>query len=276
MTSLSNRLLTKVNPTTRMPTVFVEKSAVDPSGQYAKVLFRIGTTSTIAKTIVANSKKLMDVFDARLNGAARLLPDTVHASDISGMYCGYVRLAQAKTPLNAETKKNFRSITANLFADEEDNMWTVQSTADGHQILVKNSEDNLQELLNTRMSSPSLHVASAGYSLVGSVTAGCVVAYFDKNSETIENGFTVDPTSVFDFKTHQVKSVVACDYVAASAQDKELAKALNDLFDDNNAWYSELSSVRKDAVVRYLTALYGQNRDFLNTYLQSIDQFLAV
>lgn len=278
MTSITQKIMSRVNKPA-MTTVYVEKSSVAPNGKYAKVLFRLATSKDKAKEIIRNRKDLIESFSAKLNGSARLVTASVHPSGTDGFYCGYIKLNDERMSFDVAQTKNFHAITANMFVDPEDNIWNLEESADG-KILIRNSEDNLQEILNSRMASPSLSVAAAGYDLNGAVVTSQIVAYYNNVNEEICKGMAVDKSAIYDFKYNKIVETASCDLVAACDLDNSLrstvTKEINKIFANLNVTYNEVDPTVKQKLRSYLSVLYGQNKAFLSAYLSAIDNLLEV
>lgn len=115
---------------------------------------------------------------------------------------GVIRINTQSVPMDAA--KNFRSVSSNIFMDDEDKMWVLRKTEAGD-LLVKNTgiedHDSLRGLLDV--------VCSSGYSLSSEykraqtslssmrshVEGGSFVQYVSQHSAETKFGFVVASTS---------------------------------------------------------------------------------
>jgi hypothetical protein len=275
MSKIGNKIAASVKQS--IPSIFVEKSSVDESGTLAKVLFRVGTTNANAQLLVADEEGLTNAFEQKLGGTARLAPNSVHASGTAGLYFAYLKV---NTPTigyaEASTSKKFNMVSANLFADEDDNIWSVENR-DGEKILMRTANDDLQEILKTRMAAPTMSVAAASIGVTGSFTAGMIVAAYDATAEKVRRGLALDNATMYDFDANKVVPVSSVSVMCASEEIKSVVAELNRLYGDRNATFAEVATTgnKKKMVMDFLTRLYSQNQAFLDQYIQAVDRFLA-
>lgn len=261
----------------QVPSIYVEKASVSSEGNYAKILFRLGTSLAGAKEAMRNPESLAEAFNAKMEGSVRLVTSSIHKSDVDGMYCAYVAINTPTITHTAAVDAGFSMVAANLFADADDNIWRM-TEVDGEKVLSRTANDDLGELLRTRVMSPSVSTAAAGYCLDGAFKAGTILAFYDNTSETVRKGVSVDAATAFDFSTKKFYPVATTDVVATTEPSTVLANAIDSLYGDKNITFAEVASDYpriKENIRRYLTTLYGQNKAFLDTYLRAIDRLLV-
>lgn len=281
MTKISKQLLNKVGASlaSSNPKVVVEKVSASSDGSHAQVLFRLATTNARAKEVIKNGSVFASFSDA-VNGEARLIPGTlVAASDNdNGLYFGCVALNIPMMTLSSAKTAGFRMVSANLFADSDDNIWSVSESAEGEKILSRSVSEDLSQLLKTRVMPASMSTAAAGVQVGASFKGGQVCAFYDAKSETMRKGVTVDNTTAFDFEGSRFFSVQACDLLVTSPVNESIASGLDAAFGDRNATFEERASsdpALRENIRRFLTALYSSNKEYLNTYLSTIDRLIV-
>lgn len=252
--------------------VNIEKASVDQTNGIAKVLFSTNTAKRKAQEAIT-SGALETAFAEALDGKARYVPGSAHLSETAGLYYGYVKLDRPVINHEDAVKENsgFQLVVANVFADEQDNMWEVQEDASGRKVLVRTSMDDLTELLSIKPNA-SMATASAGCSLTGNLEFASLVKFIDPKTETLRDGVVLDTATVYDLEGKTKVAVSPTLVLASTGSIKSMATELANLFGDNNKTIAELAEMSVKAIYDYIDAQYSQNPDYVRAYKAAVAQ----
>lgn len=193
------------------------------------------------------AKELKGRFGGKLEAVAGSFT-SLEKGEFQEQITGVVSVVREAMPANKENLKGFKSISANMFMDEEENMWVVRKSAAGDLVVKTTGIDDdmsLVKLLNqacsstTSLSSVSDHrrmVAHAS-AVCESVTGGDFVSYVTA-SNTIGYGFVVATA-----ETEEQPEVKQAVVMPVGIGDEEVinTKAITEIHDQEDFPVVELS-----------------------------------
>jgi hypothetical protein len=266
--SFSKKIMSNV--TANPLKVSVEKYMIGSTGNRAKVLFSTNKPKNKIKSALSDFSNVETAFADVLCGKGRVLQNSLMLTEREGVASAIVELNKATMGYDEVVKSNsgFSMVTANVFADADDNVWQVVDEG-GEKIVVRNSKDNLNDLLkpNTFLS------LASGVDLFDGFEAGSFVRHLHVTTGKVLNGFAVDTCTVYDIETEQFREVSNIDVLATVEVSKEVSNDMLTSVKNNPASYAELSATEKLSLREYLKQLYGHAPDFLRNYLSAIDQY---
>ena len=266
--SLAKKMMSNVS--TAPLKINVEKYMVGNSGNRAKVVFSTNRPKSKIKSYLDNFAQVEVAFADILNGKGRVIPKSVMLTDKEGVASAIIELNTASISYDEAIKENsgFSLVTANIFADSDDNVWQVVEEG-GEKIVVRNSKDNLNELLKPN----AILSLASGVDVYDGFEAGSFVRHLHVATGKVLNGFAVDTCTVYDIETEQFREVSSVDILATVEVTKDISSDMLTAVNNNVASYTELSATEKLSLREYLKQLYGNAPDFLRSYLSAIDQY---
>lgn len=278
MTNLSTKLLR--NLAAVEPKVTIEKASADHINGYAKVLFSTNLTRQRAREVVSDPVVLEKAFMNVLGDKAHLVTATVHpAGDNEGNYFAFVKINSPRVALEDAAKEGsgYHLVAANVFADDDDQIWDVQEDASGNKIIVRNSVEDLTDLLSSVTVSPvNMSVAAAGISLDAKTDFASLVSFLDPETEKFHNGITLDTAHVYDFEAKKIKKISAAMAVAGTDAVLQIRAELNNRMGSTTATVPELAAANVQDVIDYLDTLYQNNPIFLANYKAAVLRYIKV
>lgn len=270
MTKLRSRLMKNVKD--HPFEVSVAKCNVSPSGTKAKVLFSTNKRGEKETAFLKDRHSVETAFSELLGEDARIVSKSICPAD-RGMYFGMVVANVQTVALEDAAKKGsgFDLVQANMFADADDNIWTLQEESDGgEKILIRTQNDDLKSILDTRMSSVSMTTA-ANQSIDDSFTPGCFVRTID-NKERVHHGFAVDTSTIYssEAKVFLPSDSISC--VSFVEANQEVVNGIAGAIGDSVSTFQELSRTQVKTLREYLSTLYAHAPDFLQNYLNVIER----
>lgn len=266
MTSLTNKIRGKVRKSPL--TVNIEKFSAGP--RRAKVLFSTNRGPKIT-SFADQSSELVTAFAVHLGGKGVILPQSIMQTERAGVFSGIVSSHAPQIPLDQASASGLSQVTANVFQDADDNIWTIERNGNSS-VLVRQSQDNLAELLD---SSAHLELAN-GIDVVQNFSPASFVAFLHFPSGKRMAGIAVDTCTVFDMNSSTFQEVSSTDTLAVSDPIEGLNEALLTVVNNDVSGYSGLDTPAKQALRDYLTTLYRDAApEYLRNYLNMIENAYA-
>jgi len=274
MSNISSRILRSVTPS--VPAVKIEKASADPINGVAKVLFTINQPPKKAREVIANANAMETAFADVLGDKAHLVTSSIHKSEVDGHYYAFVKLNRPVVEHADAVKEGsgFHLVAANVFADDNDNIWEVKEDASGNKVLLRNSQEDLMELFNQVAPSANMSVAASTIAMSGTLEFASVVTFMHPQTETYHEGVVLDTAHVWDSKTKKVEAISPAMVVAASDQIGEVRRELNARMGDEQSTFPEIAAANVQAVFDYLETLYGRMPAFLAAYKDAVRRIL--
>lgn len=256
--------------------VTLEKSHVSGSGGRAKVLFSTNKKGLEEKEYLRDEHSVEKAFTDLLGHDARIVTKSICPAE-KGLYYGMVVANQQSITLEEANKEGsgYHIVAANMFADDNDDIWTLSELSEGEsKVLVRSSTDDLKDILNTRMNS-EMSLASSGQSVSDSFNVGSFVRFIGPK-EKVYNGFAVDTQTVFSAETASFLGADSISSIAFTPSDITVQHGITKAVGNDVATYQELSRAQIKSLREYLTTLYSHAPDFLQNYLNAINNHASV
>lgn len=198
----------------------------------------------------AVSETAMATAMARTIPGARMLRGGFHKTEVAGLYGVFVATSRNTVPLEQASAQGFNRVSDTVFQDADDNIWEVQSDANGAFLMQSGTEDiaGLLQAVHVR----AVTTASVGVSLEEHVNANEPVLYYDTVAECAAFGVGLGDNRVFNPETATVQHVMPATVLAVytTPHDLEFAAA------------PKTGGLK--AAMDYFTQLYGHNKEFLD------------
>lgn len=148
-----------------------------------------------------NHKAVESELQARFDNKLRAVSGSFKSMSFNAnieQITGVMRVNVKAIPV-VENMAGFRSVSSNLFMDEEDNMWNLKKTEAG-EVLVQNTgigdHESLRHMMDMCCSSSSMSsvmrsVSSSQQEMVRNLESGSFVSYCSAASNSIKLGFVV-------------------------------------------------------------------------------------
>ena len=256
--------------------VSIEKAMYNPTGSRAKVLFGLSTTNrSRTEAFFSDQDVVEEAFFQILKGNASLIPSSVTEAGIDGKFFGILEMNTQSMSEEAAAKANLTKVSASMYLDADDDVWTVISNDDEDEgsVLIKKSSDSLEDILALRLSTTT---ASAKVDMSASVSPGDYVALVHPVRNRRVAGFALDSNTIFCPEYASTVTFSGCDVVAAVEATEESTAIIDKAYgDDSQGTFSELAAADKQAVKEYLSKLFGHSPAFLSAYHAAIDKFFV-
>lgn len=254
-----------VNPRT---TVLNIETIYPISKQVARIVASTNTVET--------SKAYDDLLVDRYEGQVRIISNTFKdiSTHYSNMITCCVALERKSKELNAENLANHKAITANVFSDDENNIWKVVDLGSGNKRLVQTSEDDIESLLNERRMRQSRKL-TASFSPSVDFQNGDYVLYVNAETASVHDGVGIVSEGryyVVDRITKKQVEVSDDTFVIAEAFEDDEGKVKPY---DFKSWevLSSLSAASAAKAIEYYKILYGNHLfyfDQLTTLIKNL------
>ena len=275
MSTLTKRIL--ANTKASALTVFIDKSNVSSDGRRARVLFHTNHSFNSEKQ--RNELKIPNVvetaFSNVLGDSSRIIPDSISQSDHKNLFYGIISLNSKTISQEDALQENsgFHLVAANIFADKDDNIWTVEENEDGN-ILIRNESEDLSAILKTRTGA-NMITAAAKLPVSDTMKCGMFISYLGSN-EKRSQGFAIDTSTVFDSDTNKFVQINDIDILAKTEANRQVVSSIDDITESKTSTFAEMSAGQRKSLKEYLTTLYSHAPDFLANYLAVIDKYSRI
>lgn len=247
------------------PSVSVEK--VQPLGkELAAVLFNVGYS-------IHKEEELSKAVEAGWGNAIRVLPGSAHrpvAKD-ARLVLAFVALNNETLPYNNETSEKMTVVTANVFRDENDKIWSKRGEGD-EASLVRQSEEDLSALLEQRRSVIS-ETASVGVALHEKVSVGDSAVWYDFAKEKMRYGIVVASELMFDFETKTGCKVSPEQIILAADAPSYIAAEIASFDKKMNGTVDKSNFIGKH--IEYMAKLYKSQPEYFGKLLDLLKRGFA-
>lgn len=273
MGNVDTKILQRLTPVEAA--VFIEKASIDATEQVAKVMFSMNLSERKAKEAVKSASVMEKAFDKVLKGNGHLLHDSIY-EEAAGLYGAFVAINSPVMSYEDATKPDsaMHLVAANVFADDDDNIWEVRKDSAGNSILVKALVEDLSQLIALNPN-PSMATAAAVASGNEHLETASLVTIYDTKSNKYHTGVMIDTASAYDFDTKELRRVSPTLAIASSDPiaviDTACRKATGDM-----ALASEMSNDQRQRLFDYLDALYAHAPAFLSVYKASVARITSM
>lgn len=190
------------------------------------------------------------------NNRLRVIPGTIRPiTDVSNTsMLSMIAVANTKTQdYTEETTKGFKLITANVFQDDNDNIWELITSGSGGKTLVQKSADNLDEILKSRLTK----AVTAHTNRINKINYKDLdyVAFYSNDNRKVMCGFIFEmngePT-VFE-RTTQTLARINEDVIMEVADGNSILTEMGEKIEET----AGITSSNVNTYVDYMRKLYG-------------------
>lgn len=237
---------------------------ITPIGkQHASILFTtmIGSDRKVEEAAVASALSNMYKNKVRLCGGTV----TRVFDGPRDVYRCFVALNRESVPYETASSEGWVNTAANLFADENDNLWEVSGEGADRLLCRVNTDDLLSVLAERRSRS-----VSTALSLVDSeptITKHAAVLAFDTASEDVLFGIAISPNKMYVPEKNKLVNIESASALAIVAHDRDAPRF-------EGAPVETAASIA--TILEYYKRLYGHNTAFYTKLKALIEQALNI
>lgn len=198
-------------------------------------------------------------FERVVNNGLSLVPGTLYKRPDSHL-TAIAAVNVESRPYTAESVKDMKLITANVFADKDDFMWTVVGEGENKR-LVQTSEQDFEALLTAAKSRRHSSVVAFVETELD-VRPSDFTMFFNPASGEVDSGFAVtleDGTFAVLSFTSGIAVPVNKQCILIAAQDERFAKQPVTAMSDG-----------AQAYIDYLRSLYGEDNDYIRAFVDAL------
>lgn len=231
-------------------------------------------------------KEYMGQVEASLGENFKVVPDTIQVLDATDLYGSKYAsmIIQARTLVEDYDPKamegRFKSVTANIFSDNEDTIWKVVE-ADGKKVLVQTQSDDFEQILSNRIDDRPVTTV-ANFSFNGIVPGnGDFTVFYNPETYKMEAGLaahiggkvcvaTLDRIGEWtEIKPSQVIETV----LASSMGEHSPIKGLKEIVEACGAepTTNDFTPNMANSIISFYSTLFGGS-DFFKQLIQEVAQ----
>jgi hypothetical protein len=220
-------------------------------------LFRVGP---LVKTENDFQASLASAFD----NSIRAIEGTI-CSPAEGLVVALVEPVPTSKVFEEASVSDMTVVTANVFRDKDDMIWRKQDV-NGEAILVRDANDDLSEILNSR-NSVSVTTAAVGVDIIESPVVGHGMCLFDLAHRKMRYCVSLAGEQAYDAETQEVIEVDPRMHVALAVQElssstaHEIAAYTQSLVKSGEP-LTRANMIKKH--IDYMKVLYGRRPEYFN------------
>jgi len=179
----------------------------------------------------------------------------------------FVALNTPTAPYETAAAEGWTNVSANLFADSEDNLWEVAGEGDDR-ALRRISNDDMLGVLEERRSR-SMATAAAAIDETPQPNRHAFVTFFDTAAELFRHGLHIGSNRVYVPEAAGVAEAIVkvepAAIIGVSDHDRDCPQFPK---------APDLAAASKSVVLEYYRKLYGQNSEFYKQLKKAIENYL--